>query len=261
MDLLRVTDEGQAIVHAKKAIMDQLRDRSSLLETLGAREQSRWVTIDSFETIPMQLRVDSDWLNQLSQNEPSDVIFEMQPLLTRLEVERVLRAVADLLLSGEKLIGTGTDFSGRRWLRGLATQRSIRRIAKDFFSVQTIHSPLYSIAAGKPEGRPSNLPSRRIPHAQEVDISELPCVAILDMGVPSDHSRLNPYRRGQFVPPDAPRPPIGDHGSYVASRVVFGECETHDDLNDGVGRCSFYDGMVGDHTAARVGSIVSGTNM
>src|ERR1017187_2716103 len=50
MDLLQVTDAGQAIVHAKKATMDQLRDRAASLETLGAREQSRWITIESFET-------------------------------------------------------------------------------------------------------------------------------------------------------------------------------------------------------------------
>jgi hypothetical protein len=51
MDLLQVTDAGQAIVHAKKATMQQLRDRAVSLETLGAREQSRWITIDSFEPI------------------------------------------------------------------------------------------------------------------------------------------------------------------------------------------------------------------
>lgn len=119
MDLLQVTDSGLAIVHAKKATMDQLRDRSASLETLGAREQSRWITIDSFETIPLQLRVDSDWLNHLSRNDPSEVIFELQPVLTRLEVERVLRAISALLLNDERLTGTGSDFSGRHGFEGL----------------------------------------------------------------------------------------------------------------------------------------------
>lgn len=204
MDLLRVTDEGQAIVHAKKATLNQLQKRSASLETLGAREQSRWVTIDSFEAIPLQLRVDSGWLNHLRPNDPSEVIFELQPVLTRLEVERVLRAIHAMLLNEEKLTGTGTDLSGRRWLRGMATQRTIRRIAKDFFSVQTIHAPLYSIAAGKLSGRPPSISSRQDPEPQHIDAMALPCVAILDLGVPSDHSRLKPYRRGQFVPLDAP---------------------------------------------------------
>jgi len=247
MDLLRVTDAGQAIVHAKKTTMDQLRDRSASLETLGAREQSRWITIDSFEVIPLKLRVDSEWISHLSPNVPSEVVFELQPVLTRLEVERVLRAISAMLLNGEKLTGTGSDFSGRRWLRGVATQRSIRRIAKDFFSVQAIHAPLYSIAAGKNRGTTPSVLTGPAVRQQPIDPTALPCVAILDLGVPSDHSRLRSYKRGQFIPLNAPRPPIGDHGSYVASRVVFGDCESHDELTECVGRCSFYDGMVGDY--------------
>ena len=248
LDLLQVTDAGQAVVHAKKATMTQLRNRSASLETLGAREQSRWITIESFETIPLQLRVDSDWLNHLRPNEPSDVVFELQPVLTRVEVEIVLRAIADILLNDEKLSGTGTDFSGRRWLRGAATQRSIRLIAKDFFSVQAIHSPLYSIAAGKAKGMMTSVSSAPSLREPPIDATDLPCVAILDLGVPTDHSRLKHYKRGQFVPLNAPRPPIGDHGSWVASRVVFGDCESHQELSKCVGLCSFYDGMVGDHT-------------
>ncbi len=239
MDLLQVTDSGLAIVHAKKATMDQLRDRSASLETLGAREQSRWITIDSFETIPLQLRVDSDWLNHLSRNDPSEVIFELQPVLTRLEVERVLRAISALLLNDERLTGTGSDFSGRRWLRGVATQRSIRRIARDFFSVQAIHSPLYSIAAGRTKRMVPSVATEPVMREQPIDPMALPCVAVLDLGVPTDHNRLMPYRRGQFIPLNAPRPPIGDHGSYVASRVVFGDCESHDELTECIGAVQF----------------------
>jgi hypothetical protein len=246
LDLLQVTDAGQAIVHAKKATLDQLRERSASLDALGAREQSRWVTIDSFETIPFHLRVDQDWLNILTANVPAEVVFELQPVLSRLEVERVLRAIASMLMNTEKLTGTGSDFSGRRWLRGLASKSSIQRIARDFFSVQAIHSPLYSIAAGKPRGRILEITTAP---AAPVDVGTLPCVAVLDLGVPNDHSRLRPFRRGQFFPLTAPRAPIGDHGSFVASRVVFGECETHDELNSRAGTCAFYDGMVGDHPA------------
>jgi hypothetical protein len=169
MDLLQVTDAGQAIVHAKKTTMDQLRDRSASLERLGAREQSRWITIDSFEIIPLKLRVDSEWLNHLSPTVPAEVIFELQPVLTRLEVERVLRAISAMLLNDGKLTGTGRDFSGRRWLRGVATQRSIRRIAKDFFSVQAIHAPLYSIATGKNKGATPSVSTGPAVRQQPID--------------------------------------------------------------------------------------------
>ncbi len=167
-------------------------------------------------------------------------------MLTRLEVERVLRAIAAMLVNTEKLTGTGSDFSGRRWLRGVASKSSIQKIARDFFSVQAIHSPMYSIAAGKAKGRPPEITTAP---AAAIDVNSLPCVGVLDLGVPNDHSRLRPFRRGQFIPLTAPRTPIGDHGSFVASRVVFGDCKTHDDLDSCSGSCAFYDGMVGDHPA------------
>lgn len=249
LDLLQVTDKGQAVVHADKRKIEQLQERSAGLNTLGPREQSRWASIDSFETIPLQLRVDADWLRSLKLHEPSDIVIELQPVLGRVEAERVLRAIADLLIQkeGEKLTGTGTDFSGRHWFRGKATQQSIRHIAKDFYSVQAVHSPLFSIAAGKAS------PSRTVPVTQGQSVapppnaSALPCVAIVDLGVPVDHKQLGPYRRGQFVHPDAPRPPIGGHGSLVASRAVFGEFANPDQLAQAPGQCSFYDVIVADY--------------
>jgi len=229
--------------------MEQLHSRSATLDTLGVREQARWVSIDSFEAIPVQLRVDADWLKSLKSTQVSDVVIELQPVLSRVEADRVLRAIADLLAQqeGEKLTGTGTDFSGRYWFRGKANQKSVRTIAKEFYSVQAIHAPLFSIAAAK--GKP-------VPHRPSISIQTpsvpadpkgLPCVAVVDLGVPSDHRQLAQYRRGQFVPQDAPRPPVGDHGAFVASRVVFGECDSDQELSACVGRCSFYDAMVGDY--------------
>jgi hypothetical protein len=250
LDLLQVTDDGKAVVHAQAERMDQILQRSESLAQLGPREQSRWVTIDSFETIPLQLRVDTDWFKTLRPQHIADIVIELQPVLNRVEADRVLRAIADLLSEhdGERLTGTGTDFSGRHWFRGKASRQSVRAIARDFFSVQAIHSPLFSIAAGKARkpGAARLVRPARGPSAP-ADAHALPCVAVLDLGVPADHRRLAPYRRGQFVPTDAPRPPIGDHGAFVASRVVFGEHNTPDDLARSSGRCSFYDAIVAEY--------------
>jgi len=246
LDLLHVTETGDAVVHAGKETFNQLQQRSASLEKLGVREQSRWATIDSFGTIPLELRVDADWLRSLEQHEPSDVVIELQPVLTRVEADRVLRVIADLLTQreGEKLTGTGTDFSGRHWFRGKATRQSVRKVARDFFSVQAVHSPLYSIAAAKPKGKARPIQLRESTPPPDAD--SLPCVAVVDLGVPADHKQLAAYKRGQFVPPNAPRPPMGDHGSFVASRVVFGECATAEELTGSVGQCSFYDAMAGE---------------
>jgi Subtilase family len=250
LDLLQVTDEGKAVVHASPERMEQLLQRSESLESLGPRERARWVTIESFDTIPLQLRVDADWLKKLKPGGGNDIVIELQPVLSRVEADRVLRAIADLLMahSSEKLTGTGTDFSGRHWFRGKASLQSVRAIAKDFYSVQAIHPPLFSIAAGKKKRSGATEITRpRKQSDSSIDPHELPCVAVLDLGVPADHIHLKDYRRGQFVPLGAPNPPVGDHGSLVASRVVFGEHDSDNALASSIGQCSFYDAVVADY--------------
>lgn len=249
LDLLQVTEDGRAVVHADQARIDQLLKRSASLDKLGPREQSRWATIGEFETIPLQLRIDPDWLKSLKPHEPAEIVIELQPVLTRVEADDVLRAIADLLVQreGENLTGTGTDFSGRHWFRGRAAARSIRAIATDFYSVQAVHAPLYSIAAGKHRpARQVSAPATRTV-TPVINADALPCVAIVDLGVPSKHRRLGDYRRGQFVHPDAPQSPIGDHGSLVASRAVFGERASPEELLSTTGQCSFFDVIVADY--------------
>ncbi len=89
LELLHVTDDGKAIVHAEHERLKQLLQRTSSLKDLGPREQARWANIDSFETIPLQLRVDGEWLQSLHREEASDVVFELQPVLTRRSRSRV----------------------------------------------------------------------------------------------------------------------------------------------------------------------------
>ncbi|MBS0265311.1 MAG: S8 family serine peptidase [Planctomycetes bacterium] len=248
LDLLQVTDDGKAVVHADKEKFKQLMQRSGSLANLGAREQSRWATIEAFTVIPPELRVDTEWLQTLKADYFSEFVIELQPVLNAVEVDRVLRAIAALFAERKtgKLTGTGTDFSGRHWVRGQATQRAVRTIAKDFFSVQAIHAPLYSIAASISKtrigsARPAAAASSKMP----ADPQTMPCVAVVDLGIPDDHQRLREFRRGQFIPQDAPRAPVGNHGSLVASRVVYGECESEDDLWHSPGSCTFYDARVG----------------
>jgi hypothetical protein len=248
LDLIQVTEDGKAVVHGVKDRMEQLLERASSLEDLGAREQARWVAVESFDEVPPQLRVDADWFKTLRKEVAADVVFELQPILTRRQADVVLRTIADVLMDrpGEKLSGTGSDFSGRVWFKGKATPRSIQAVAKDFYSVQAIHSPLYSIAASRGLGKrvPIRVPAQP---ATPLNVADLPCVAVVDLGVPSNHKQLGSYRRGGFIPQDAARAPVGDHGSFVASRVVFGHLDRPEQYLSAQGECSFFDAMVGDY--------------
>lgn len=246
LDLLQVNDDGTATVHATPERIEKLILTAEALADVGIREQARWVTIDSFSPIPLGLRIDESWLENLSQRALVEAIIELQPLLSRVEIDEVMRAVSAFVQKDaeERLTGTGTDFSGRQWLRGRLSRQSLRAIAKHLFSIQSLHPPLLSRAASRMPRRLSPpADSGRVPHPVNTD--NLPTIALLDTGVPTDHRCLAPYRRGQYYHQDSAGRALGDHGSLVASRIVFGDVDASAMANAiPAGQCRFYDVMV-----------------
>jgi hypothetical protein len=246
LDLLQVADDGRAMVHMRPERVEQLISTSELLEEVGSREHARWAAIDLFGLIPLELRVDDGWLRSLKPYGLADAVIEFQPLLTRSEIDTLLRAISSVLREQyrEALTGMGSDFSGRHWVRGKLTPETLRAVARAFYSVQTLHSPLISyVSAPRPEGKSRPLPqTTAVPKRAIQDVSSLPTVAILDTGVPADHSQLAPYRRGAFVAAGSYGSPVGDHGSFVASRVVFGDPDFGGGLpSTPQGTCRYYD--------------------
>lgn len=135
IDLLSVADDGSAVVHMKPEMVDQLSNTAHSLRDLGDREKARWATISRFETVPPHLRIDADWLSTLRAKKTTDAVIEFQPLLTRSEVDSLIRAVVSMLVQalGEAVTGMGSDFSGRQWLRGKITSTSLKKISESFF--------------------------------------------------------------------------------------------------------------------------------
>lgn len=237
LDLIDVAEDGRAVVHATPERIDALLQRTETLEDLGTRDRLRWATICEFDEIPIELRVDGGWLNEIRQaKELVDVVIELQPLLSRIDVEDVMRGLTAALggEKGSRLTGTGEDYSGRCWFRGKLSYQAVNRIARDFFSVQAIHDPLVSVAAAR-GGRRTAIAGG--PVAPVPDPGSLPVVAVLDTRVPSEHPHLAPYMRGTFVAPRASGG--GDHGTYVASRIVYGDLSWDDTQMSPVGDCRF----------------------
>lgn len=230
LDLLQVNADGSAAVHATPERVEQMLLTCKMLEEAGAREQARWATLDRFEAIPLELRIDLAWLDSLQSRELTDAVIELQPLLTRGEVDSVLREIARALKgdANEAVTGSGADFSGRQWFRARVTPKSLRAIARDFFSVESLHSPLLSLAAAPRQvstHRANRRTHTRATRPHDLDLAALPCVGILDTGVPRDHMQLAAYCRGQFIDPDSGGRPYGDHAPFVASRCVFGDLD------------------------------------
>ena len=247
VDLVGVHDDGRATVHASRETFAQLLLRAKRLPDEGAREQARWVTIKEFATRTSDLVFDTSWLSELPSQRPVDAVVELQPMLTRFESDLVVRALAEVLSAAEdeRFLGAGAHFSGRYWLKGRLSRRTIERIASSYFSVQSIHPPLYSAAAGsRRAGRAQSSSATTVSPAPT--IADAPTVAIVDTGVPVDHLVLRGYSRGsRYQSPEAPAAFLGDHGSLVASRVVFGDVEMVGGLvPPSRGACRFYDVMV-----------------
>jgi hypothetical protein len=127
MDLLDVDANGVATVHASADRFDRLVSTASALEKESAQERGRWVTLDGFAPVPAHHRIDAGWLDTLKPPALVEVMVEMQPLLSRLEIDEVIRSIAGLLKA------TLTNFSSRRALTSRADDGSGRRCAKLLF--------------------------------------------------------------------------------------------------------------------------------
>jgi hypothetical protein len=244
LDLIQVNQDGSATVHALPERFEQLVRSSQVLEEFGSRERARWATLDSFEPIPHKFVLDEQWWRELRPKALVDAVIELQPLLTALETDQVTRALGEVLARerGEQLRGIGTDFSGRQWLRAKLFRESLLELARTFFSIQTIHPPLFAVFLAAPGGRRRPGPTAARPSVVAPP-TDLPCVAIVDTGVPAEHLHLRGYRRGQYIaPPPATGFASGSHGSMVASRAVFGDLDCSAGIpNNPKGECSFYD--------------------
>ena len=242
-----MTPNGDAIVHIEPERVKQLVATTQRLDEVGAREQARWANLESFGVIPSELRPNHDWVRSLRAHVPTDAVVEFQPLLSRSDIEVLLRSIAMLLKPDRKegITGIGTDFSGRFWARGQITPEGLRSIAKTFYSVQTLHSPLISFVVASKGRELGRARDARTPTPEPADLTSLPTVALLDTGVPSDHAGLSRYRRGGFVAPESFGQAIGNHGSMVASRIVFGDVEAGDGSPiTPQGKCRYYDALV-----------------
>jgi hypothetical protein len=220
LDVISVTDQG-AIVHATPERFERLESLASNLPELGKVEQSRWAFVADFDVIPPELRADDDWLASVKRG-THETIVELQPVLSRADGALVLNVIAEQLrrADGEAILASGTDFSGRAWIRAKLVARTITRIVKDFFSVQALHGPLLSptfalrSTSGKKPAVRAAVSSR--------PVSAMPVVAVVDTGVAQNHAQLETYRRGKFVHPQS-QDGFDNHGTFVTSRVVFGD--------------------------------------
>jgi hypothetical protein len=243
LDLLGVTDRGEALVHAEADRLDRLLATADALGSAGPREQARWALLSDFQPAPPETRADPEWISSIPLKTTVEAIVEIQPLLLRTEVEAVAKALRDSIVGDgrQAVLAAGRDFSGRSWFRMRLLRQTVEAFAKQFQSIQSIHPPLRSVLVATNTKAPAV--TGHVPSTPAVG-TNLPAVAIVDAGVPREHPVLAPYRRAQFLHAEAGQPGSDDHASRVASRVVYGDVEAGPAFTPPPGRCQFLDVVV-----------------
>ncbi len=229
LELVEALPGGKAKVHIPSARVPQILSTMQSLVHTSERERSRWISIESFEPIQWSSRVSPEWLDGLATGETYDVMLRFYPLLKRLDVQEILRSLQTLVRSrGEGLLKIGRDSSGRHWCAANLLRGTIRGIANDFASIQSLHPPLRTQIASAGATRKKSRPQRASAFPMP-NIADLPTVAVVDTGIPPNHAILAPFvRSGRYRDPDLQDSGVeymGDHGSAVASCVVFGQIE------------------------------------
>jgi hypothetical protein len=226
MDLLSVDAGGNATVHVPASKVPQLQAKLDDLANASTREKFRWVNIGEFQSVDWSRRVDTSWLETIRADEVEEVHLRFQPVLPRSEIQAVLEAIRAELKEAEQLHRTGRDFSGRYWCIGKMKRATIRRLAEQYPSLQSLHPRLSTPIAGAAVRR--GLLARPI-RSPIVDLTTLPTIGLFDTGIPEDHRVLRPYIRNRYKDPDmgAELQVRGDHGSQVGSVLVFGRAAFH----------------------------------
>jgi hypothetical protein len=223
LDLVGVASSGAAVVHAKTEAVDRLLGTAAALGREGAREQARWAALSRFDVVPASMKVDESWLATIAAGEVVECMVRLQPMLSRLDVERVARAIVDTTrLPNERILRVGRTISGRPWFLASLHRRTIEAIATQFPSVQALHEPLTTLVDGT-----AKRSSGRLSAAASLppNANQLPLVGIVDGGIPTNHAELRHYIRGHQTGRNSGSASAHDHGSWVASRAVFGDVD------------------------------------
>jgi hypothetical protein len=245
LDLIEVHPSGAATVHGSSERIEQLRTQTSQLAQLGTREQARFVAIDSFEWLSPELKFDRTWAETVGPR-PVEAYIKLQPLITEIEADMVIRELEMFFRAHETtaLRGKGRSYIGRFFLRALVSRQAVQDLAEEFTSIQSIHPPIIALAESLPPEIYTQGGSGQI----LPNVNSLPCIAMVDTAVPQSHRWLQSYRRAIVTGQNCSNTENDNHGSTVASRIVFGDVDLSA-AQPQTPTCSFLEVRVGTGTA------------
>ncbi|MEO7318130.1 MAG: S8 family serine peptidase [Chthoniobacteraceae bacterium] len=252
LTLIDVHPNRTATVHVPPAELARMRADIANLGQGNRRQQGQWVSIESFDWVPAELKYDKSWLDEIGKR-LAEAHIKLQPFLPTFDADAVIRAIEQTLtrFPGNALRGKESGYLGKIWLRAILSAAGVHALADEFAAIQAIHPPILADVSS-PAAAPAATGNLELPPATAVT-SALPCVGIVDTAVPDEHRILARFRRGTFLASRCENAANDDHGSSVTSRVVFG------DLDFGASAtllppasCSFYEIRTADNATGQI---------
>ncbi|MCC6620599.1 MAG: S8 family serine peptidase [Deltaproteobacteria bacterium] len=220
-------DGGAAYVHLSADNLARLDNTIERIAEQSRKEQTWLAMLERFAPIPIEKRLHPA---VVEGRERVDVIVELMPVLRGPEPELVVQAMRRFFREREVEVAwrrLGRDPSRRVWVRLVIAARHLAPLVEAFPAIQRVHEPLRWWPAGrtrKPTAARALAAPPPVPAAMEpprLDVRRAPIVGVVDLGIPEGHPVLDgSVVKGRYRDPEvvAHR---GDHGSAVASRIVF----------------------------------------
>ncbi|MBO8161956.1 MAG: S8 family peptidase [Thermosipho sp. (in: Bacteria)] len=188
--------------------------------------KSHFSFIEKIRPARLKAKVSPDVLEELKSTDFVDVIIQLIHGLSNQEIEAILMAINEVLSEHGGTIDNKTikSLTGT-FIRGSLNLHGLKLLADNFFT-------LYSFELDSKFFVPQMFEGENID--PEIHIKNLrgnAKVCIFDSGVTPSHPILDPYILDRKIKTPNKLPPSYVHGTFVASRVVFG-----DDLVDQLSR-------------------------
>jgi hypothetical protein len=217
------TDPTAGIARIESERLDDIEGR--LLEyarTPDHRGRTYFAGIEDISEIPPQEKIDQALLTasvEMPVSDPADCIVYVQATLSEREQDAILEAVRAFTLEAD-----GDFLASHRFRAGFATARVRIRVDR----LEALGQSFNTVREIRPNRAffvEDSVPIGRLPDSIRVASPRVSTgVAIVDSGIQPRCAAVSPLVRGSIVslPPTAVAPRF-DHGTFVASRVLYGD--------------------------------------
>ncbi len=177
--------------------------------------KSKFAILEALAPIPAAEKISDRAREALTQGDSGDFLLALFPDLTSREKQSVTQAVRIWLQSSQGIVVSTTDVESGFYLRVQARPKAIEQIAELFLTVQSVDPVEYSLELSSRKGHKLDSQLQVVPSKSQA----MACV--FDSGV----VKGSRYLDASIIDREEPLgPPYStDHGSFVASRVIYGD--------------------------------------